>query len=86
MHREFPTGKGFADMVFLPRKKFPDRPALVVELKWNKGAKGAISQIKEKEYCRSLEEYHGNILLVGINYDKNTRSVALWQQKQLIYM
>ena len=73
LHREFPTGKGFADMVFLPRKKFPDKPAIVVELKWNKSAKGAISQIKEKEYCRSLEEYHGNILLVGIDYDKNTR-------------
>lgn len=73
LYREFPTGKGFADMVFLPRKKFPDKPAIVVELKWNKSAKGAISQIKEKEYCRSLEEYHGNILLVGINYDKNTR-------------
>lgn len=73
LHREFPTGKGFADMVFLPRKKFPDKPAIVVELKWNKSAKGAISQIKERQYCKSLEEYHGNILLVGIDYDKNTR-------------
>ena len=46
---------------------------LVVELKWDKTAKGAIAQIKEKRYCKSLEEYRGNILLVGINYDKDTR-------------
>ena len=73
VYRELPTGKGFADMVYLPRKKFPEKPALVVELKWDKTAKGAIAQIKEKRYCKSLEEYRGNILLVGINYDKDTR-------------
>lgn len=71
--RELPSGKGFADMVYIPRKKFPDKPALVVELKWDKSASGAIEQIKRKEYCKSLEEYQGNILLVGINYDKETR-------------
>ena len=73
VQRELSGGKGFADLVFLPRKRFPDKPALVVELKWDKSATGAIQQIKEKEYCRSLEEYRGNILLVGINYDKKTR-------------
>ena len=52
VYRELPTGKGFADMVFIPRKKFPDKPALVVELKWDKSAKGAISQIKQKQYCK----------------------------------
>ena len=30
-----PTGKGRADIVFLPRKQFLDKPALLVELKWN---------------------------------------------------
>ena len=73
VYRELPTGKGFADMVFIPRKKYPDKPALIVELKWDKHAQGAISQIKKKEYCRSLEEYWGNLLLVGINYEKETR-------------
>ena len=38
-----------------------------------KDAAGAITQIREKEYCRSLEEYHGKLLLVGINYDKKTK-------------
>ena len=66
-------GKGFADLVFIPKKQFAEKPALVVELKWDKNAEGAIQQIKEKEYCRSLEEYKGNLLLVGINYDKKTQ-------------
>lgn len=73
VHREFPGGKGFADLVFLPRKKFPEKPALVVELKWDKNADGAIGQIKRNEYCRSLEEYRGNLLLVGVNYDRKTK-------------
>ena len=73
VHREMAGGKGFADIVFIPRKKFSDKPALVVKLKWDKEAKGAIEQIKKKEYCRSLEEYRGNILLVGVNYNKKTK-------------
>lgn len=73
VYRELPTGKGFADMVFIPRKKFPDKPALVVELKWNRDAVGAIKQIKDKQYCKSLEDYVGQILLVGINYEPGTK-------------
>ena len=73
VHRELAGGKGFADLVFLPKKKFPKKPALVVELKWDKSAEGALKQIREKEYCRSLEEYQGNLLLVGIDYDKKTK-------------
>lgn len=73
VYRELPTGKGFADMVYLPRRKFPDKPALVVELKWNHSAQGAIDQIKRKQYVKSLENYEGSILLVGINYDKATK-------------
>ncbi len=73
VYRELAGGKGFADLVFIPRKKFADKPALVVELKWDGSACGAISQIKNKEYCNSLKEYEGNMLLVGINYDKKTK-------------
>jgi hypothetical protein len=71
--RELPTGKGFADLVFLPRKNHLDKPAIVVELKWDKSAKGAIAQIKEKNYCKALEDYQGNLLLVGVNYDVKTK-------------
>ena len=70
--REMPSGKGFADIVFLPRKH-TNKPALVVELKWNKSAEGAIAQIKDKHYCQALEGYTGKMLLVGINYDKETK-------------
>lgn len=49
------------------------RASRVVELNWDKTAEGAIAQIKKKQYCRSLEDYRGNLLLVGINYDKETR-------------
>jgi hypothetical protein len=71
--RELPTGKGFADIVFLPRKNHLDKPAIVVELKWNQSAKGAIAQIKEKNYEKALQEYQGNLLLVGVNYDVKSK-------------
>lgn len=73
VHRELAGGKEFADLVFIPRKKFSEKPAMIVELKWDKSAEGAIAQIKNKEYCRSLQEYQGNLLFVGINYDKKTK-------------
>ena len=73
VYREFPSGSGFADIVYLPRKEFPDKPALIVELKWNKSAEGAIHQILKKQYFQNLEDYSGNMLLVGINYDLKTR-------------
>ena len=68
--REMPAGRGFADVVFLPLP-FSKKPALVVELKYNKSADTAIRQIKEKHYTQALEGYSGEILLVGINYDKD---------------
>jgi hypothetical protein len=70
--REYPTGKGFADVVFLPRKH-SEKPAIVVELKWNQSADGAITQIKNKNYGESLKDYAGEVLLVGINYDKESK-------------
>ncbi len=71
--KEFPTGKGRADIVYLPRKHAADKPALLVELKWDKTAESAVSQIKEKCYPKALEDYKGNLLLVGISYDEKTK-------------
>ena len=71
--RELPTGKGFADICMIPRKKYAQKPAVVIELKWDKSAQGAIWQIKEKNYPAALEEYHGNLLLAGINYNKKNK-------------
>ena len=73
IHRELAGGKGFADLVFIPKKQFAEKPALVVELKWDKSVEGAIKQIKDKRYFESLKEYQNNMLLVGINYDKKTK-------------
>lgn len=70
--RELPSGNGCADLVFLPRK-YSDKPAMVVELKYNHSAQSAIWQIKEKHYPKALEDYKGNLLLVGIEYDKKTK-------------
>lgn len=69
---ELPSGKGFADIVYLPKRNV-DCPALVVELKWDKTARGAIGQIKEREYASWVEGYTGDILLVGINYNRKTK-------------
>ena len=68
--RELPTGRGFADVVFLPLPH-AKKPALIVELKYDKSADTAIRQIKEKRYTQALECYSGKILLVGINYEKD---------------
>jgi len=67
--REMPAGKGFADFVFVPRANAGNRPAMIVELKYNKDADTAIKQIKEKRYKGALTGYEGRILLVGVNYD-----------------
>ena len=69
--REFPSGKGFADLVFLPRANAGKRPAMVVELKYNQSADSAIQQIKENRYQGALSGYSDRILLVGVNYDAN---------------
>lgn len=69
---ELPSGKGFADVVYLPKRDV-DRPALAVELKWDKSARGVIEQIKSKEYTSWIQEYTGDILLVGINYKKKEK-------------
>lgn len=72
--RELPTGRGFADFVYIPKPEYrADYPALVVELKWNKNTNTALKQIKEKKYPESICSYTGDILIVGINYDKKSK-------------
>lgn len=72
MHREMASGKGFADIVLIPRKHV-ESPAIVLELKYNKDADTAISQIKRQQYPAKIAEYTDNLLLVGINYDKQQK-------------
>ena len=86
--RELPTGKGFADFAFIPRSNAGFRPAMIVELKYNKSAKTAIDQIKEKKYQGALSGYSDKILFVGINYDADgndrkhhTCVIEEWQEE-----
>jgi hypothetical protein len=72
MIRELPTGKGYADIVFLPRKNVA-KPALVIELKKDRTACAAIDQIKERRYPQQVEQYTGEMLLVGISYDADSK-------------
>lgn len=72
MLREFPAGKGFADIVMMPYRD-ADAPAIVLELKYNDSADSAIAQIKGKNYAGALSHYAGEIILVGINYDKKSK-------------
>ena len=66
------AGKGFADIVYIPLKG--DSPALIVELKHNKSANTALTQIKEKQYFDCLSNYSGELLFVGVNYDEDTKT------------
>ena len=68
IHRELATGKGFADLVLIPRKNV-DSPAIVIELKYDKAVGTAIEQIKRRQYPAKVAQYVDNLLLVGITYD-----------------
>lgn len=70
--KEATTGKGFADVVFIPF--IPDRPAMIIELKRNSSAQSAIHQIREKQYFDSLTHYQGELLFVGISYDEKKKT------------
>lgn len=69
---ELPSGHGYADVVFFP-KKTSAMPLLLIELKWNKTHEGAIRQIKNRDYHQALMDYGGEMLLVGINYDSKSK-------------
>lgn len=72
-YRELPAGKGFADLVFVPRIQHMDKPAMVIELKWNKSAETAVRQIREKRYPLALKGHQGKIYLVGISYERKSK-------------
>lgn len=71
-YRELPLGKGFADIVLLPKKN-TTKPPVILELKYNHSADTAIKQIHERRYAGRLMDYTGEVVLVGVNYDKATK-------------
>ena len=72
IHRELATGKGFADLVLIPRKNV-DSPAIVIEMKYDKAVDTAIEQIKRRHYPAKVAQYTDNLLLVGITYERDTK-------------
>ena len=81
--RELPTGKGYANLVYLPKPGI-NKPALLIELKYDKSAQSAITQIKEKNYLQFFKDYKGEVLLVGINYSKDTKTHQCIIEKAVI--
>ncbi len=69
--KELPTGKGYADVALIPF--IPNIPAIIIELKNNRTAIGAINQIKERRYDDALSHYRGSLLFVGISYNESTK-------------
>ena len=69
---EMPSGRGIADVVYIPKPRSL-KPALIIELKWNKTAEGAIDQIRRNRYPAVLQEFKGEILCVGISYNEKTK-------------
>ena len=72
---EVDTGRGYADLIYIPKR--PIHPALLVELKYNQNADTALEQILRQKYPSRLEQYKGNLILVGISYDRSADSAAL---------
>ena len=72
IYQELPTGKGYADIVLLP-KPTTTKPPVLLELKYNQSAGVAIDQIHERRYASKLLGYTGEVVLVGINYDKQIK-------------
>ena len=72
--KELSTGKGFADLVYVPVVKSPEHPAIIIELKHNQSTGKALQQIQNKQYFDALSNYNGNLLFVAINYDKDTKN------------
>ena len=74
--QELDSGKGYVDLVYLPSPKNPDKPVLLIELKYDKTLHTAADQIRNKNYPQKLEHYKDNILLISINYDKDADSTS----------
>ena len=71
-HREYQTGTGFADLVLMPRKNTAT-PAIIVEMKYDGTTGTAIDQIHRRQYTAKVKEYTGNMILVGISYNRKTK-------------
>ena len=72
--RELQSGKGSADLVYVPKRN-ARLPVLLIEFKYGRSAEEALHQIKEKEYFSRYRngDYQNDILLIGISYNPKTK-------------
>ena len=81
--KELTTGKGFADLVFVPIHLDGEHPPIIIELKHNTSTGNALKQIQSKEYFHAFDSYKGKVLFVGINYDddkKHECEITEWEK------
>ena len=74
--QEMDSGKGYTDIVYLPSPRYPDKPALLIELKYNRTTETAADQIRARYYPQNLAHYKDNLLLVSINYDREAANTS----------
>ncbi|MBR1636211.1 MAG: AAA family ATPase [Lachnospiraceae bacterium] len=70
---ELPSGTGYADMAYIP-KKYDPSPAMVVELKAGGTPEEALEQMRSRNYASSLEGLGGELLLVAVTYEKDDKA------------
>jgi len=70
---EVDSGKGYADVIYIPKQTCNDS-AFIVELKYMNSSESGMNQIIERNYSSRLVHYKDNLLLVAINYDKETKN------------
>ncbi len=69
---ELPSGRGYADVAYLPRAG-SGAPALLVELKWDRPVSAAADQVLSHDYPQVLRDLGAPILVVSVTYDAKTK-------------
>jgi hypothetical protein len=70
--RELPSGHGYADVAFVPRKGCSVLP-MIVELKWERISDDAVAQIYKKKYLDAFRSEYKEALVCGINYGASNK-------------
>lgn len=69
---ELPSGHGYADMAYLPRRG-STRPASLVELKADEPAEVALDQMLNRDYPQVMRSLDVPVLLVAVTYDSKSK-------------
>ena len=70
--KEFPSNQKRIDFLLLPVSNRDT--AIIIELKYEKCEEEAVEQIKERNYGIDLTPYKKNMVIVGLNYNKDAEN------------